>query len=154
MFEDTLCVVDGNPCEQGSLYCSDTCRDVDLSEIDNVFYNGNGSLDSLTEPMSPDVFAHTEIQSPDYLLYACCFCKATHAAASPCVEANYTLKSNNTNLDDQDTRSFSISTMSNPTILETLQHYTEDIDEEDMSVARSNHFIQHNYRKWLVMGKA
>lgn len=170
LFDDGHCVVDGNPCEQGSVYCSEQCRDFDLMENQNVFFNGdeeNDPLDSLTEEIgsyydSPIDSMEVD-DSPTYLLYECCFCKSTHEASAPCSHSlHYKLESDPLNLNaalpknkidylesdiDRKTRS-SLA----PTILETLQNYT--YKQDDLSVAKSNLSIQHNYRKWLVMGSS
>ncbi|CAH2353989.1 hypothetical protein CLIB1423_13S03466 [[Candida] railenensis] len=173
LFDNGYCVVDGNPCEQGSVYCSEQCRDSDLMENQNVFFNGdeeNDPLESLTEESATYYDSPIDSMelddSPTYLLYECCLCKSTHQASSPCshhqhyrldsdpLDLNSAPISNNVEyLDSQLREDLKTRAPLAPTILETLQSYTK-YSEDDSSVAKSNLSIQHNYRKWLVMGSS
>lgn len=165
-FDNGYCIVDGNPCDQGSSYCSDQCREYDLMENQNVFFNGDENddpMNSLTEDTSIRLYnspADTmEHESPNYLLYECCFCKSTHTAGAPCTHyLNYKLEPEFLDLNHERKYSFYEDMVPEsqevaataPTIFEALQNYSKN--DDDISVIKSNLSIQHNYRKWLVMG--
>lgn len=162
MFNDGYCIVDGNPCEQGKEYCSDNCRELDLMENQNVFFNGDEALDSLTEsttyyesPVLNLNLMEIDDGSPTYLLYECCLCNAKHNANAPCLSsANYRYEPDHLDLNhgtkhpDSAFSSRASSTVPS-TIYDALKTYTAD---DDSTVTKSNLSIQHNYRKWLVMG--
>lgn len=60
-FQDDYCVVDGNPCQPESLYCSEECR-----QRDEIF-----SMDNCTaQSVSPLI--HPEEPPSNPLLYECC----------------------------------------------------------------------------------
>lgn len=147
------CIMDGNPCEQGSMYCSEECKQLDVMEHQNVFFDGDDGLESLVA--SPLELPVEYGSSPDYLLYECAFCNFTHTASTPCLHFsnNYTTEPDYLTLERHD--SFSAPTQksipSGATILETLQDYTVKTTD-DTSVIRNNQLIQSNYQKWLAMG--
>lgn len=134
MFQD-YCMAHGEVCTEGSLYCSDDCRDQDvfgMFEADSIENEPAVETGGLTRSLL------------GYLLYDCVFCQTRHEPHEECAGYSfdgYTWDSRSSDL-------FAALEPRSDTMLETLQQ--SELNRFDPLTLAGNDFIQSNYRKWVL----